>query len=154
MKRFYLMTMLLLSLCAISAQAQTQDRPTTDGPVWRIVYLRSKPGTRADYIKFLREHYKPLFDEGKKQGLILDYKFFTKPTSDGPNDWDIANATLFRNYADALDFSEERSNKYNEISLKHYGTAEARTKLSEQFRQLSDFVSIQYMREMILTPIK
>ena len=110
MKRFCLVT-LLLCVCAIGAQAQTPTatpNPTSPGPVWRITYYRIKPGKGAEFTKDLRENSKPILDELKTQGLILDYKWFTKPTDDGPTDWDRALAIVFRNYAEALDFNAER----------------------------------------------
>ena len=159
MKRFYL-TMMLLALLAISAQAQTPTPSPTPAPatspgsVFRITYYEIKPGKGAEFTKFRREHTKLILDEVKKQGLILDYKWFTKPTSDGAHDWDLALALIFRNYADALDFNEERGNKLNEITLKHYGTAEARTKAGDSQRDLRDVVSSHLVREEILNPIK
>lgn len=159
MKRFSLITM-LLCLCAIGAQAQnptptpTPDPPTTAGPVWRITYFKIKPGKGMEYLRFLREHTKPILDEQKKQGLILDYKYFNQPTSDSPNDWDVAQLLVFRNYAEALDFNAERGAKFNEITLKHYGTAEARTKANDGLRDLRDVLSSHLAREQILNPIK
>ena len=157
MRRFCLVTM-LLCVCAIGALGQTPtptpDPPTTPGSVWRITYYEIKPGKGAEFTKFRREHSKPILDELKKQGLILDYKWFTQPTSEGPNNWDLAFAILFRNYAEALDFNAERGQKFNEITLKHYGTAEARTKADDSQRDLRDVVSSHLVREQIVNPIK
>jgi hypothetical protein len=86
--------------------------------------------------------------------LILDYKWFTKPTDDGPADWDRALVLVFRSYAEALDFSAERTQKLNEITLKHYGTAEARTKHDDGQRDLRDVVSSHLVRELTVNPIK
>lgn len=155
MKRFYFMIM-LLCLFAIGAHAQTPtpDPPTTAGQVWRVTYFKIKPGKTMEYIRFLREHTKPILDEQKKQGLILDYKYFSQPTTDGPNDWDVAQLLVFKNYADALDFNAERGAKFDEISLKHYGTVEARTKANDSLRDLREVLSSQLAREQILNPIK
>ena len=153
MKRFYLITM-LLCLCAIGAQAQTQDRPFTNGPVWRITYYKIKPGKSMEYIKFLREHTKPILDEQKRQGLFLDYKYFSQPSKNGPDDWDIAYAVSFKSFAEALDFDEEKSKKVGDVSLKHYGSAEARTKANEQRDQMRDVLSSHLIREEIANPIK
>jgi len=153
MKRFYLITM-LLCLCAIGAQAQTQDRPFTNGPVWRITYYKIKPGKGTEYIKYIREHSVPIYDEEKRQGLILDYKYFSQPTNDGTSDWDIAFGVSFSNYAAALDYDAEKSKKAMEISLKHHGSAEARTKAIEQRNQMRDMVASQLIREEKANPIK
>ena len=157
MKRIYL-TIMLLGLFAIGAQAQTPTPTpapaTSPGAVFRVTYYKIKPGKTAEYIKFLREHAKPIYDEQKKQGLILDYFYFNQPTSDSPSDWEVAQVLVFRNYADALESSAERSAKVNEITLKHYGTAEARTKANDSLSDLRDVLSTHLMRQQILNPIK
>jgi hypothetical protein len=106
-----------------------------------------KPGKGAEFVKFLRENSGPIFAEQKKQGLILDFKYLSQPTFDGPNDWDIAQVVVFKNYADALDFNAERIAKINEITLKHYGTVEARTKANESLNDLRTVLSSQLGRE-------
>ncbi len=145
---------LLLCLCASGVQAQTQDRPFTEGPVWRVSHLKTRVGKRSDFLKYLQEHVKPVLDEEKRQGLILDYKYFSKPTSDGANDWDIALGISFRNYGEALDFNDDRSKKFDAINLKHYGSVEAQTKMNELRDQMRDVVSVEIMQEMILNPLK
>lgn len=156
MKRIYFITMILFVL-AIGAQAQTPaptpPPATTPGSVMRVTYFKIKPGKGADYIKFLRENTKPMLDEQKKQGLILDYMYLGQPSIDSPNDWDVAQVIVYRNYADALDPNPERAAKFDAISLKHYGTAEARTKANDGLRDLRDVLSSHLMREQILNPM-
>lgn len=152
MKRIYL-TMMILCLLAISAQAQTPAPATSPGVVIRVTYFKVKPGKLAEWIKFLRENTKPLLDEQKKQGLILDYNYYNQPTSDGPTDWDAAQVVVFKNYADALDPNPERAAKINEIALKHYGTAEARTKANDSLDDMRDVISTHLLRQVILNPV-
>ncbi len=152
MKRIYLITM-LFCLSAIGAQAQTPTPTNTNGPVWRVTYFKVKPGKGPDYIRFLRENTKPIFDEQKKQGLILDYMYFSQPGSDSSNDWDVAQVVVYRNYAKALDPNPERAAKFDAISLKHYGTAETRTKANDGLRDLRDVLSSHLMRQQILNPM-
>ena len=133
--------------------AVPQGRPFTDGPVWRINYLRTKPGKNADHMRWLREYRRRILDGQKAEGLILDYKYFVKPTSDGPNDWDIAEAVLYKNYGDHLDFSEERSSKAAAVGMKVFGSDENRLKLWAELRDASrEVVSSQVMRELTLRP--
>lgn len=135
------------------APAAPQARPFTDGPVWRITYLRTKPGKGADHMRWLREYRRRILDGLKAEGLILDYKYFVKPTSDGPNDWDIAEAVLYKNYGDHLDFSEERSSKAAAVAMKVFGSDENRLKVWAELRDASrDVVSSQVMRELTLRP--
>jgi hypothetical protein len=62
-------------------------------------------------------------------------------------------AVLYKNYADALDVSEERARKMDEISLKHYGTAEARAKVSENLQNIREQHSTRLMHELLPTPL-
>ncbi len=152
MKRIYLM-MLLLGLLAIGAQAQVPERDSENGPVIRLTYYEIKPGKGAEYIKFLREHTKPILDEQKKQGLILDWNYLSQPTNNGAGDWDVAQAIMFKTYAEALDYDEERARKFNEIGLKHYGSAEARTKANNSLNEMRDVVGVHYLRVQRLLPL-
>jgi hypothetical protein len=51
------------------------------------------------YLTSLRQSTKPLIEEEKKQGVIMDYKVFLKQTKSSPEDWDIAVAIEYKNYA-------------------------------------------------------
>src|SRR5205823_4696152 len=73
-----------------------------EGPLWRVQLIRVKPGKMDVYLASLRKSTKPLLDEEKKQGVIMDYKVFLKETKASPEDWDIAIALQFKNHA-ALD---------------------------------------------------
>jgi hypothetical protein len=156
MKRFYLITM-LMCFCGIAAMAQTPTATpgpaTTAGLVCRVTHTGTKPGKNAEFIKFRREHAKPILDEQKKQGLIVSYTYYSKPINLGPDDWDLALVVCFKNYADAIDANAERDEKLNQIGLKHYGSAEARTKANNSLNDLRDVVSSILMREQILNPI-
>ena len=155
MKRIYLLA-LLLGLCIVGAQAQTQpqERIFTEGPVWRINYYKIKPGKATDHQKWLREYRMRILDEQKRAGLITDYKFFTQPAFDGPNDWDVMEAVQYKNYNELLDYSEARSKKGDEVSLKVFGSAENRTKVWAELRDASrDVIASQIIREMIIKPM-
>ena len=156
MKKTFL-TVLFACVFAIGVHAQTAtptpDPPTTAGNVWRVTYFDIMPGKGNDYMTFLRTHSKPILDEQKKQGLILDYKYFSQPVTDGPGDWDVAVIIVYRNYAEAIDSNTERGAKFNAISLAHYGTAEARTKAGDLQNELRTVVSSKLAREEILNPM-
>ncbi len=148
MKRFLLMVV-VACFCGGVAVGQA----TSAGPVCRVTLTGTKAGKNNDFIKFRREHLKPIFEEQKKQGLIVSYTWYSKPINLGPDDWDIAQMVCFRNYADAIDSNPEREAKINEISLKHYGSAEARTKANEGLNDLRDVVASILIREQILNPL-
>ena len=150
MKRLLLITT-LVCICVIGALGQTP--PTTPGPVCRVILTGTRPGKNADFIRFRREHLKPIFEEQNKQGLIVSYTWYTKPIDLGPDDWDVAQMVCFRNYADAIDSNPERDAKMNDISLKHYGSAEARTKANNGLNELRDVVASILIREQFLSDL-
>ena len=155
MKKIFL-TLFFACLFAMGAMAQTTTPPppaSTAGPVVRITYYDIKPGKGTEYVNFLRTHTKVILDEQKKQGLIADYHFFSQPTSDGPDAWDIALAVVYKNYADALDSNAERGAKFDAISIGHYGSVEARTKAGNDQNEMRTVVSSHLMREQILNPM-
>ena len=148
----------LLCVCvlAIAAQAQTtppQQPATSAGSVMRITYFDVKTGKGTELMNFLRTNVKVILDEQKKQGLILDYMFLTKPTTDGPGDWDIAQVVVYKNYADAIDSNPERGAKVDAIFLGHYGSAEARGKAGDLLNELRTVVSSELVRQQILNPM-
>src|SRR6202451_2735949 len=71
----------------------------TEGPIWRIQLIRVKPTQMDAYLTSLRQSTKPLIEEEKKQGMIVDYKVFLKETKNGPEDWDICVAIEYKNHA-------------------------------------------------------
>ena len=103
MKRIIQIT-LLLAFSLLISQAMAQTSTSTAGPVWRVTNYKTKPGKWADYNKWLREYRARILAEMKRAGLILDYKFYTKPVgNNSPGDWDISESVCYRNYAEALD---------------------------------------------------
>lgn len=147
MKRFFLVPLLLV-LCFVGAHAQGQDN-TTPGPVWRVTTYKVRPGKMNDVLMDLRQHFRVVNEEYKRQGLILDYRIYTNTTTDGPNDWDYAIATAFKNWA-ALDTFGPQADA---ITLKHYGTAEKRQQAADARNQLRDVVSSRLLREQTLKPL-
>lgn len=155
MKRFYLIA-LILGFCFVGARAQTQpqERIMTEGPVWRVSYLKHKPGKAADHLRWTREYRMKILDEWKRQGLITDYKYFSKPSFDSPNEWDVMEAVQYRNYADALDYSEDRSKKMTDIGQKIFGSTENRNKIWAELRDASrDVIASQIIREIVIKPM-
>jgi hypothetical protein len=50
----------------------------SEGPVWRVQLVRVKPTHMDEYLASLQQVSKPLLEEEKSEGLILDYEFFLK----------------------------------------------------------------------------
>jgi hypothetical protein len=135
----------ILCLLGLAAPAAAQEH-YTEGPVWRVNYLNVKPGKFQETLKDLRANFSKVGAQAKAQGLILDYKVFLNATSTGPDDWDIATATLYKGYG-AID---GLAGKMDPITLKHYGNAEARTQAGAKRVDLWTTVSSVLGREIVL----
>ena len=144
MKRL-LVPLAILCLVGLAAPAAAQEH-YTEGPVWRVNYLNVKPGKFTDTLKDLRANFNKVSAQAKAQGLIQDHKVYFNATSTGPDDWDIATATLYKGYG-ALD---GMAGKMDPITLKHYGTAETRTQAGAKRQELWTTVSSVLVREIVL----
>jgi len=130
----------LVSVAPVFAQNPNYDI----GPVWRVTYFHVKPGMGDAFWKDFHDHIKPVLDENKKQGLISDYKAFTNATTNQPNDWDIAIAVLYPNWA-AID---QLDAKGASIVVKHYGSREAAFEAARKRSDIRDVVASHLAREV------
>src|SRR5215475_11567327 len=89
----------LVFLTIVFAPALFAQEHYTEGPIWRVQLIRVKPTAMDAYLTSLRQSTKPLIEEEKKQGVIMDYKIFLKETKSNPEDWDIAVAIEYKNHA-------------------------------------------------------
>jgi len=133
--------------------AAAQDH-WTEGPVWEVSFYRTTPGHFDDYLKYLRQNFLPQNEEARKQGLILDQKIFIK-SPQGPDDWDIAFATLHKNMA-SLDYSAELDKKGKAIAEKHYKTADEdkQRDMTKPRLDWRTFLGTQLVREVTLKPMR
>lgn len=128
------------SLC--SAQS---DAPYTEGPVWQITMVKTKPGMTDDYLKMLAKIYKTTSEEAKKQGVIMDYKIFLGDASNA-NDFEILLMQEFTNMA-ALDGLRE---KLDPIDKKVIGSEEVQRQGSIKRMEIREIMGNKLMREVTL----
>jgi len=55
--------------------------PYTEGAVWQITMVKTKPGMGDDYLKALAKIFKTTNEEAKKQGIITDFKILVGDAS-------------------------------------------------------------------------
>jgi hypothetical protein len=139
-------------LACASVQAVAQEH-WTEGPVWECSSYRTNPGMFDTYMKYIRAHAIPVYEESKKAGLILDYKSFTKPPS-SPDDWDFMLCTAHENYGRALDYSKADEDKADAIAAKHWATADEdkQEQLASPRLEMRRFLGTEYIREVTLRP--
>jgi hypothetical protein len=139
-----IVTLLLTTIWAAGGPAQEQSN---EGPVWDIQFIRTKPNQRDHYLSSLKQNAKPIWEEEKRQGLILDYKIFNNLTLHDPQEWDIAVAVQFKNFA-AIDGFEA---KELSIASKMMGSKSAATsELGEKHVEMREIVSTKLLQEIVL----
>lgn len=142
MKHLYRLVALLL----LVAPALVAQEHYTEGPVWRVTLVRVKPTQFDAYLTSLQQSTKPLLDEQKKQGMIVDYKVFLKSTKNSPEDWDIALAVEYKNHA-AMD---GLAAKGEAIRDKILGGKAQGQQLTEKRIEMRETVSSELMEEIFL----
>ena len=118
----------------------------TEGPIWRIQLIRVKPTQMDAYLTSLRQSTKPLIEEEKKQGMIVDYKVFLKETKNSPEDWDICVAIEYKNHA-AMD---GLAAKGEAIRDKILGGKAQGQQLGEKRAEIREIVSSELLQEIFL----
>jgi hypothetical protein len=139
-----LSVMLLLLLVAPTLVAQNPNY--NNGPVWRVIYIDVKAGMSDAFWTDIRQNFKPIYEEFKKQGWIVDYKFYTNPVSEHPNDWSVAIAIEYKNWG-TLD---EMAEKAAAISEKHYGGRQAMLDAGKKRNEIAPTLKNSLAREVTL----
>ncbi len=145
MRKF--VAMFLFAAALLTANAAFAQNPNyTPGPVWRVNYYSIKTGQGDAFWKDVRENLKPVYDDFKKEGWLVDYKVWTNPTVEHPGDWDVAIGLLYANYA-ALD---ELDAKGATVVIKHFGSREAMMDAAKKRAELRDLIASHLAREVML----
>ena len=137
---------LIAMLLAVSAPLFAQNAHYNVGPVWRVNYVHIKTGMNDQYWNDVSHNFKPIYDEYKKQGWIVDYKFYTNPVAEHPEDWDVAIAIEYKNWS-TLD---EMAEKATTIVEKHYGSHEAMVDAGKKRGEMSTLLKSSLAREVTL----
>jgi len=136
--------MLLLLLVAPTLAAQNPNY--NNGPVWRVIYIDVKPGMSDAFWTDIRQNFKPIYEEFKKQGWIVDYKFYTNPVAQHPNDWSVAIAIEYKTWGTLDDMGEKAA----AISEKHYGSRQAMMDAAKKRSEIAPTLSSSLAREVTL----
>ena len=132
---------LLLFVAAAAAQEHY-----TEGPVWRVTLVRVKPAQMDAYLTSLHQATKPLLEEEKRTGAIIDYKIFLKETNSSPQDWDVALAVEYKNHA-AMD---GLTAKGEAVRDKIMGGKQQAQQVAEKRQEIREVVSSELLQEIML----
>jgi hypothetical protein len=138
---FRLVAFLLLLAPAVLAQEHY-----TEGPIWRVSLIRVKPTQMDAYLTSLRQSSKPILEEQKKSGMIMDYKLFLKETKNNPEDWDVCLAIEYKNHA-AMDGLTAKGEMLRDKIL---GGKQPAQQLSEKRAEIRELISSELLQEIIL----
>ena len=142
MKKLYGLAIFLLFL----APALFAQEHYTEGPVWRVQLIRVKPNQMDAYLTSLRQSTKPLVEEQKKAGVVMDYKIFLKETKNTPEHWDICVAIEYKNFA-AMDGLTAKGEAARDKIL---GSKQAAQQLGEKRAEIREVISSELMQEIFL----
>src|SRR6201981_3717279 len=150
--KIFIIAALSLGIAALSP-AQTSTSKTTggssapynEGPVWTLTMIKTKTGLSDDYIKQITGTVKPVYDEEKKQKIILDYKILNGEASN-PHDFNILILVEYPNWA-AFDTLRD---KMDPVVEKVMGSEEQRTQLAVKRLDDREILGTKPMRELPL----
>jgi len=119
--------------------------PYSEGPVWTLTMIKTKTGLADEYIKQITGTVKPVYDEEKKQKVILDYKILNGEASD-PHDFNILILVEYSNWA-AFDNLRD---KMDPVIAKVMGSEEQRRDLAVKRLDVREILGTKTMREITL----
>ena len=119
--------------------------PYTEGGVWQITMVKTKPGMSDDYLKALAKIFKSTNDEAKRQGIITDYKILAGDAAT-QQDYDILLMVEYPNMA-ALDGLRDKTDP---IGAKMVGTDDQQRQLAVKCLEIRDIMGGKLMREITL----
>jgi hypothetical protein len=133
-------------LALLFAPALLAQEHYTEGPVWRVSLVRVKPTQMDAYLTSLQQSSKPLLDEEKREGMIMDYKFFLKETKNNPDDWDVCLAIQYKNHA-AMDGLAAKAEAARDKIL---GGKQPAQQIADKRQEIREVVSSELLQEIVL----
>ena|ERR1700719_3258728 len=124
---------------------ESNTAPYSEGTVWQITMVRTKPGMTDDYLKGLAKSLKTSLEEEKKQGLIVSYKVLLGEAST-PSDYNIINMVEYKNMA-ALDGLRAKTDP---IAQKIIGGEDQQREAAMKRAELREILGGKLMREITL----
>jgi hypothetical protein len=119
--------------------------PYTEGGVWLLSMIKTKTGLTDEYFKQITGTVKPVYDEAKKQKLILDYKILDGEASDH-HDFNILIMVEYPNMA-ALDGLRD---KMDPLLAKVMGSEDQRKDMAVKRLDIREILGTKTMREITL----
>jgi hypothetical protein len=147
--RSFVIAGLFISVVCSAQTNATGDKgssaPYNEGPVWTLTMIKTKTGLADEYLKQITGTVKPVYDEEKKQKIILDYKILNGEAS-SPQDFNIVIMVEYPNWA-AFDHLRD---KMDPIVEKVMGTEDQRSATAVKRLEIREILGTKTMREITL----
>ena len=141
MKFVALCTTVVLMLFAQATLAQ--DKPYKEGSIWAVTFVKVKPGMFDTYIKDLSANRRPLMEQAKKEGLILQEKMLAGESA-GREDFDLILMVEYKNWA-AFDGLNDR---FRTLAQKIVGSEDKQTQMMVKRTDVREIVGTKHMQEI------
>lgn len=147
--RSFVIAGLFISVVCSAQTNATGDKgssaPYNEGPVWTLTMIKTKTSLADEYLKQITGTVKPVYDEEKKQKIILDYKILNGEAS-SPQDFNIVILVEYPNWA-AFDHLRD---KMDPIVEKVMGTEDQRSATAVKRLEIREILGTKTMREITL----
>jgi hypothetical protein len=124
-------------------------RPTHNGTVWELSFIRVKPGMDSAYDKYLAGEWKKEQEALKAEGMILSYKVI-ETEAHTPGDWNLMLMVEFKDLA-SLEANEAKADA---LLQKLFGGDEKVMQGYKERSEIREVMGTRLAREVILEPKK
>ena len=132
--------------CGLSGLCFAQSSaPYNEGPVWALSMIKTKTGLTDEYFKQITGTVKPVYEEAKKQKIILDYKILDGESSDS-HDFNILIMVEYPNMG-AFDHLRD---KMDPLLTKAMGSEDQRKDMAVKRLDIREILGTKTMREITL----
>jgi hypothetical protein len=125
--------------------AKGSSAPYNEGPVWTVTMIKTKTGLADEYLKQITGTVKPVYEEEKKEKIILDYKILNGEAA-SPQDFNILILVEYPNWA-AFDHLRDRMDP---IVEKVMGSQDQRRDAAVKRLDIREILGTKTMREITL----
>ena len=128
-----------------TAAKTSSAAPYNEGSVWTLTMIKTKTGLDDDYFRQISGTVKPIYDEEKKQKIILDYKILMGD----PHNRDEANIIIMVQYPNMAALDGLRD-KMDPLVEKVMGNEEQRRATAVKRLDIREILGVRTMREITL----
>lgn len=118
-----LASVVAVPVASAQAPAVSDSGIKATSAIMRVSLYRYADGMQQAVLNDMRTHLIPIWEAQRAAGIIVNYSTMTNTTASSKDDWQFGVVLTYKNWA-AIDSLGARNGP---ITLKHYGSAEART---------------------------